>query len=171
MCYRPLWTGWAGFVDEEWKKRGKTHSRSQQGMPCPQLTFGHPDAFLMLYVGRLSPEKSISVLLDALKLPGVFVCACVRARARVCVCVCLSLSMCVCVCVLCVSVLKEIPHDTKWCPHICVWGFVCGTSHDKGKIGHKMRCAHGMRFCPRGVWGVPFRANTPPERWTPETPV
>jgi len=34
-----------------------------------RLTFGHPDGFLLLYVGRLSLEKGIELLLDALMLP------------------------------------------------------------------------------------------------------
>lgn len=32
-----------------------------------ELTFGHPDAFLCVYVGRISKEKKLDVIVDALK--------------------------------------------------------------------------------------------------------
>lgn len=44
-------------------------------------TFGHLDGFLLLYVGRLSLEKGIELLLDALMLPGVMARVCAFAQA------------------------------------------------------------------------------------------
>jgi glycosyltransferase involved in cell wall biosynthesis len=38
-----------------------------------ELTFGDPNGFLCLYVGRISKEKRMDVLVDAIKdLPGVY---------------------------------------------------------------------------------------------------